>query len=189
MERLEFHPVTVERWDDLDALFGPRGACGGCWCMYWRLGRKEFQLGKGSGNRRALRRLVRRGQVPGILAYAKGRPVGWCALGPRDAFPALDRSRILAAVDDRPVWCAPCLFVARDYRRRGLSTALLKAACRLARKDGARAVEGYPIEPKRGRLADAFAWTGLASAFRSAGFSEVLRRSPTRPIMRRSFRG
>jgi GNAT superfamily N-acetyltransferase len=188
MARLDFHPVTQERWDDLETLFGARGACGGCWCMYWRLGRKEFHHSKGTGNKRALHRLVSRGKEPGILAYANGRPVGWCALGPRDSFPALGRSRILAPVDKAPVWSAPCLFVARDHRRRGLSVALLKAACRLARKRGATAVEGYPVEPKRGLLPDAFAWTGLASAFRTAGFREVLRRSPTRPIMRRSLR-
>jgi GNAT superfamily N-acetyltransferase len=95
-------------------------------------------------------------------------------------------SRILKPVDDRPVWSVVCFFVAKPYRRRGLSTQLLDEAAKYARKRGARIVEGYPVEPKtETRSPDVFVWPGLASAFRKAGFEEVARRSPTRPIMRR----
>ena len=30
----EFHPLTKDRWIDFEALFGARGAYGGCWCMW-----------------------------------------------------------------------------------------------------------------------------------------------------------
>ena len=68
--KLEFHPVTPERWSDLETLFGEKGACGGCWCMLWRLTRKEFEAQKGEGNRRAMQRIVNSGEIPGLLAYS-----------------------------------------------------------------------------------------------------------------------
>ncbi|MCH7766273.1 MAG: GNAT family N-acetyltransferase [Acidobacteria bacterium] len=182
--KLEFHPVTAKRWRDLEKLFGERGACGGCWCMCWRLKRSQFEKQKGAGNKKALKKMVAAGEVPGLLAYAGREPVGWCSVAPREAFPVLENSRILKRVDDQPVWSASCFFVARPYRRQGLSVKLLRAAVAYAKKKGARMVEGYPVEPKRSPMPDVFAWTGLADAFRRAGFKEVLRRSPTRPIMR-----
>jgi GNAT superfamily N-acetyltransferase len=185
---LTFEPLNPGRWADLETLFGPRGACGGCWCMYWRLGRADFEASKGAGNQRAFKRIVSRGVEPGILAYEAETPIGWCALGPRESFAKLGRSRVLAPVDASPVWSVVCFFVARPYRRRGLTVELLREAARHALRQGARILEGYPIEPSRRRLAEAFAWTGLASAFRKAGFSEVARRSPTRPIMRLELR-
>ena len=181
---LKFHPLTPQRWNDLEKLFGPRGACGGCWCMFWRLSRSEFQKQKGEPNKRALKRLVESGDAPGLLAYADREPVGWCAIAPRDAYPALARSRLLQPVDDQPVWSISCLFVARTFRRKGVSVGLLKAVIDYVRKSGGAIVEGYPQEPRKVEMPDVFAWTGLASAFRQAGFEECLRRSPTRPIMR-----
>lgn len=181
---LDFYPLTPERWDDLVALFGPRGACGGCWCMWWRLKHSQFEKQKGEENKRALKRIVDSGEVPGLLAYADGHPVGWCSVAPREAFPRLGRSRILKRVDDRPVWSVVCFFVDKPFRRRGVAVRLLEAAVEHAMKHGAMIVEGYPVEPRKASTPDAFAFTGLASAFRKAGFVEVLRRSDTRPIMR-----
>jgi GNAT superfamily N-acetyltransferase len=91
-------------------------------------------------------------------------------------------------VDEVPVWSVPCFFVARGHRRRGLTTKLLEAAARHARARGARVLEGYPIEPGKGDVPSAFAWTGFVPAFRRAGFVEVLRRSPRQPILRRVLR-
>ena len=182
--KLAFRPLTPERWDDVVALFGERGACAGCWCMYWRRDAKAYTEGKGAGNRAAFRRIVRRGGEPGILAYADGEPIGWCAVAPRADYPRLDRSRVLAPLDDAPVWSISCLFVARPWRRQGISERLIEVAVAHARSNGAKVVEAYPIDPK-GPQPDAFVWTGLASAYERAGFREAARRSPTRPIMRR----
>lgn len=178
--------MDAGHWRDLERLFGARGACGGCWCMLWRLTRSRFEDQKGEGNRREMKKIVTAGKLPGILAYAGDEPVGWCAIAPRDQYPALERSRILKKVDDQPVWSVTCLFVAKPYRRRGVSVRLLEAAVDYARGRGARIVEGYPLEPRNSAMPDVFAWTGIASAFRAAGFTEVLRRSETRPIMRRA---
>lgn len=181
---IQCHPVTGERWRDLEALFGVRGASGGCWCMWWRLARSQYNARKGAGNKRALQERVQRGDVPGLLAYIDGQPVGWCAVEPRHHYPVLERSRILKRVDDQPVWAIVCFFVSRPFRHQGVTTALLQAAITYAEQQGATIIEGYPVEPKTGRTADAFVYTGLASAFLKVGFVEVVRRSETRPIMR-----
>jgi GNAT superfamily N-acetyltransferase len=155
--------------------------------MAWRLPRREWEAGRGAANRRALNRRVRRGPAPGVLAYDSDEPVGWCAIAPREEYVALERSRVLAPVDDRSVWSVSCFFVARTHRRQGLGLVLLRAALAHARRHGARLVEGYPVEPKAG-WADVFAWTGIISTFLEAGFVEVRRRSPGRPIVRRALR-
>jgi GNAT superfamily N-acetyltransferase len=181
---LECHPLTPDRWGDLETLFGPRGACGGCWCMAWRLARKDFERGKGAGNRAAFRAVVKSGTPPGILGYLNGEPIAWCAVAPREEYPALDRSRVLKKVDEQPVWSVSCFVVRKDCRRMGLTVALLRAAIYFVRDQGGKIVEGYPIEPIKDEVPAVFAWTGLDSAFRKAGFREVARRSETRPIMR-----
>jgi GNAT superfamily N-acetyltransferase len=181
--KLEFQPLTPDRWRDFETLFGERGACGGCWCMWWRIARSQFNQQKGDRNKRAMKAIVMSGEVPGVLAYADGKPVAWCAVAPRNSFPGLERSRILKPVDDRPVWSVVCFFVAKEYRRKGVSVKLLKAAINFVRERGGRIVEGYPVEPKKSQP-DAFVWTGLAAAFVKAGFREVERRSESRPIFR-----
>jgi len=151
--------------------------------MWWRLNRAEWNHGKGEGNRKAFRKLVRSGAEPGVLAYADGEPVGWCAIAPRQQYSGLNRSRILKPVDAQPVWSVTCFFIARGLRRQGLSTKLLRAAVDFARARGAKIIEGYPHDTRKA-TADVFVYTGLVSAFRKAGFKEVARRSKTRPIMR-----
>jgi GNAT superfamily N-acetyltransferase len=184
LNSLAFHPATPERWNDLEELFGERGACGGCWCMFWRLPRKEFDAGKGTGNKRALKRIVTAGREPGIIAYLGTEPIGWCAIAPRENYIALERSRILKPVDDKPVWSVSCLFIKKPYRRQGVSSQLLRAAVEFAAMHGAQTVEGYPVEPSMEKMPDPFLWHGIPSAFVAAGFREVLRRSRSRPIMR-----
>ena len=182
--RLKFHPATAARWADLEELFGERGACGGCWCMAWRLPRAHYQAGKGEKNRRALMRLVKPKTAPGILAYAGRKAIGWCAVAPRTDYSFLGRSRVLKEVDAHPVWSISCLFILRPYRGRGVSSQLLRAAVRFAAAGGAQRVEGYPTIPYARNVPAAFLWTGTLSSFLEAGFTEVARRSPSRPIMR-----
>ena len=152
--------------------------------MTWRLPAARFERDKGARNRAALRRLVETGPPPGILAYDGDTPIGWCAVAPRTEYVRLARSRVLKPIDDVPVWSVSCLFVARPSRRRGVSVALLRAAAAFAGEQGARVVEGYPVSPYADRMPDAFAWTGTVAAFLAAGYEEVARGSPSRPIMR-----
>ncbi len=188
LPKLEFQPLTPRRWDDLEQLFGERGACGGCWCMWWRLRRSEYEQKKGADNRRALRRIVRSGREPGLLAYAAGEPIGWCAVEPRERYSTLARSRILKPVDEQAVWSVVCFFVKQEWRGRGVSTRLLRAACKHAREHGAKILEGYPHDLKGGRLPGAFVHNGLLPSFERAHFREVARRSEKRPIVRKELR-
>lgn len=182
-------PLTPARWADFETLFGPRGACAGCWCMWWRRPRAEWSRGKGEGNRRAMRSLVRRGAPTGLLAYSGQTPVGWVAVAPREDTPGLERSRTLKRIDDRPVWSVTCFFVARGFRRKGLTVMLLREAAAHARRGKAAVLEGYPVEPRKGSVqADAWIFTGVAGAFRKAGFREAARPTETRRIMRLTLR-
>ncbi len=180
----DFHPLTKDRWNDFEQLFGDRGACGGCWCMYWKLKHSEFERQKGKDNRKAMKVRVEADEIPGILAYLEGAPIAWCALEPRENYSRLSRSRILKKIDDTPVWSIVCFFVDKHYRNQGLTVQLLGAAIEYVQQQGGAVLEGYPVEPKKDRMPAAFAYTGLASAFRNAGFIECARRSETRPVMR-----
>ena len=182
--QLKFFPVTPKRWSDFETLFGARGACGGCWCMLWRLKRSEFEQQKGKKNKQAMKAIIESGEVPGILAYHKRQPVAWCSVAPREQFPALERSRILKKIDDQPVWSISCLFVEKNHREKGISVWITKAAIDYVAQKRGKILEAYPVEPKKDRAPPVFVWTGLAAGFKKAGFIECARRSETRPIMR-----
>lgn len=183
-EAITFQPLTEERWDDFTELFGERGACGGCWCMTWRLKSSEFEKNKGSGNKQLMRKLVKSGNIPGILAYENDEPVGWCAVAPREEYIRLEKSRVLKRIDEKPVWSVSCLFIKKTHRRKRLSEKLLKAAIDFCKSKGAKIVEAYPVIPYSGKMPDVFAWTGILSTYERAGFSEAARISQSRPIMR-----
>ena len=182
--KFNFYPVTIENWMEFENLFGEKGACAGCWCMYWRLRRKEYDSLRGAGTKRKMKSIVTNGTVPGILAYDDSKPIGWCSFAPRDDFPVLDNSKVLKRVDEKPVWSVVCFFINKNYRKQGLSVELLNAVKNYVKIKKGKIIEGYPVEPKSGKTADVFAWTGLATAYKKAGFKEVARRSETRPIMR-----
>lgn len=179
-----FLPLTPAKWNDFEILFGERGACGGCWCMSWRLKSAEFEKNKGTGNKELMRKIVKSGEVPGILAYSENEPVGWCAIAPREVYTRLENSRVLKPIDEKSVWSVSCLFIKKNYRRKGLSIQLLKAAVEYCRSQGGHIVEAYPVIPYSEKMPDAFAWTGILSSYQKAGFREAARRSEARPIMR-----
>ncbi len=182
---LEVRELRAETWNDFERVLGRNGGSRGCWCMHWRLSIDEFMERKGEGNKQAMKKLASRKQPPGVLVYDGDQPVAWCSLGPRSSFPRLERSPLLASVDDEPVCAVTCIYVHREHRGRGLLGDILDAVCGYAAGAGYTIVEGYPVEPRQPQMPPVFAATGIASAFRRAGFSEVLRRSETRPIMRR----
>ena len=186
---VDVYPATAGRWSDLEALFGPKGAFGGCWCMFWRRQRADFKRDKGEGNRKNLELLTKTDQIPGLLAYANGHVAGWCSIGPREEFVALENSRILKRVDDQPVWSITCFFVAKPYRRKGLMKHLILAAVEYAYQQGAAVVEGYPIDLdtpqlKGQDLSSYSGYMGMATAYRAAGFVTVGHASETQLIVR-----
>ncbi|HMQ92785.1 MAG TPA: GNAT family N-acetyltransferase [Amaricoccus sp.] len=179
---LEIRPAD---WEGFAAVMGERGGCGGCWCMLWRRSKAEMDAGMGAPNRAAMADLFAPGDGPGLVARRDGLPVGWIQVDRRAAFPRLARSRVLRPVDAQPVWSVACFLVDRTARRQGVSVALLRAACGFARDRGATILEGYPVDPPKPRYPPVYAWTGFVGTFRAAGFEEVARHAPTRPIMRR----
>jgi GNAT superfamily N-acetyltransferase len=183
LPRLSFHPATPGRWSDVEALFGKNGACAGCWCQFFRLPNAQFRAGQGAANRAAFRRSVKRGDVPGLLAYVGDEPVGWVAVEPRARFKRLAGSRILPVVDERPTWSIPCFYVRRGWRGQSVAAGLLAAAVAHARAHGAPVVEGYPVDSTRVLDAPSL-YHGAFSTFVKAGFTEVARRSPKRPVVR-----
>jgi GNAT superfamily N-acetyltransferase len=180
---LSFKPLKRNLWTDFEELFGPRGACAGCWCMFWKLRGKAFEEARENETRQMHKSIVDSGVSTGLLAYLHGEVVGWVAVEPRTAYPRLAHSRLLKPVDDQPVWSLTCFFVAKRFRRQGIAVELIKAAVDHVRSQGGRIVEGYPVEALE-MMPAPFVYTGTASAFERAGFQEAARRSPTRPIFR-----
>lgn len=185
--KIIFKELSINTWMDFEKLFGERGACGGCWCMYWRLRNKDFENQKGSGNKIAMKNLVMEEYQIGIIMYADKVPIGWCSVAPREDFIRLENSKILKPIDDKFVWSIACFFIDKKYRRQSYSVELLKGVIKFSKKKNVKILEGYPNEPKKDNMPAAFAWTGIASAFKNTGFKEVIRRSETRPIMRYYF--
>lgn len=183
-EEAKFYPLTVERWQDFESLFGKSGACGGCWCTWYRLKRSEFEQNKGDENKKLIEQIVRSGEIPGVLAYVDGKAVGWCSVAPRTQFPALERSRILKRIDNKPVWSIVCFYIDKAYRKKGLTGELLSFVIRYCKERGAEIIEAYPTDSPKKDVPDVFAWNGFASTFFKAGFIEAARRSETRPLLR-----
>lgn len=185
LNRVQVYPVTPERWADIESLFGVRGACANCWCMYWRLPHKEYEaMRQDQSTRTAFKGIVESGSEPGLIAYQNDQPVGWVCIGPREEFQTLQRSRVLKPLDDKPVWSVVCFFVARKLRRQGITVDLLRAAVQYAGAHGAKIVEGYPVQTPDDHSPDAFVYTGLPGAFLKVGFVEAGRNATRRPIFR-----
>jgi len=174
--------VTLETWPDLERLFGlPGGSIvRGCWCMHYRL---TGPRPPDAEPKREMHELVASGVVPGLIGYLDGAPVAWISLGPRPEYLRLRRSSVMKPADDAPVWSVVCSYVAKPYRGRGLQHALLAAAVEHARASGATILEAYPVD-KADRSHDDFMFFGSRSLYERAGFTEVVRRSPTRLVMR-----
>lgn len=182
---LRVEPLTVENWKHFEALFGDKGACGHCWCMSFRLKKHDFEQGKlNDGNKNAMRQLVQRHQPTGLLGFHHDRAIAWCAFAPRKDFSKLQRSRVRKPIDDAPVWSVPCTFIAKEFRRRGVSVALLKGVIDYAKAQGIGIIEAYPTIPTQEKLPDAFAWIGLYKSFERAGFEIVDSTSKYRPMVR-----
>ena len=181
--KLKIQSLTPNLWPALEDLFGDNGACSGCWCMYWRIG-KAYGKRPRAKNKRAFHEIVKKGPPPGLLAFDGDLAVGWCQLTPRDVLPWLDRAWRLRRVDDVPVWSISCFYIRKVYRSQGVPAALIAAALKTAKSADAPALEAYPLDAT---LTNSSSWTGHASTFARAGFRIVARHTPPRPIMRRDL--
>ncbi len=180
--------LRSDDWPIIEELFGPRGACGGCWCMSWRVahGGKMWQAAVGEPNRKSFRKLVTGGQAHGVLAFDGKSPVGWCAFGLRTEFPRTETVKAYRRDDIAGVWSINCFFIDKEYRKSGLSELLLAAAVKAIKKHRGKVIEAYPTPlTKDGKqLPAAFSYTGPEVIFQRAGFKEVQRLSASRPLYR-----
>jgi GNAT superfamily N-acetyltransferase len=191
---IEVLPATADRWSDVVTVFGRRGEDPSwCWCQLFL--RSEQAASSASevppDNRDALYQEVMHAAVaPGLVAYVDGHPVGWSRVGLRSTFPGVRGNRALARVlneDDAGVWWVTCFAVDSRQRRSGIGSALLRAAVEFAREHGATAVEGHPVDVAAltaARVAGSAIYTGTVAMFAAAGFVEVARTYPSRPVMR-----
>lgn len=187
--KLSLRPLTPERWPDLEAIFNAKGCsiARGCWCMFYRHSGKAEPppagMSRAKANRAALKQLVDDGSPPGLIGYRGKVPVGWISLGPREHYAKLRQSPVMKAVDEQPVWSIICFVVPTQYRGEGVARALLAGAISYAKKQGATLLEAYPVDkPALGR--DDSMWFGAKSMYDAAGFTEVARRKPQRPVVR-----
>jgi GNAT superfamily N-acetyltransferase len=189
---LDIQPLKPERWQDLVRLFNAPGGSQvrGCWCMcYRRSGRTGVPDGMSRPEHAkcSLKALVDAGTVPGLIGYRDGEPVGWLSLGPREDYARLERSPVMKSVDAKPVWSVVCFYTAKSMRGQHVAEAMLAGAIDYARSCGARLIEAYPVDRKQ-RSADDAMWFGGKAMYDRAGFTEVARRKPTRPVMRKALR-
>lgn len=183
---LTVRPLTPELWPALEELFGPAGASNGCWCTYWLDGPRYRERPRDK-NKTVLRNAAKHGPPPGLLAFSGDLAVGWCRLAPRADLPWLERNPRFRHVDDAAVWALCCLYVRKSHRRRGVTSALIAAAVEVARGAHAPALEAYPVDVTvPGSTRNLF--TGIASAFRRAGFVPLVAGPHGRLIMRHPLR-
>jgi GNAT superfamily N-acetyltransferase len=190
---IDVRPLTPKRFPDLASLFEEGGDPKWCWCTYFRTRGRDWSNSTAAGNRDELKALTKRDLAPGLVAYRDDRAVGWVSLAPREDYERLAKSKILAPVDDVPVWSIVCFVVSRRARGQGVAANLLDAAMEYARSHGATTLEAYPVEVAKGeRIPAANAFHGTLTMFERAGFTVVERRqwnatTPVRPIVRRSL--
>ncbi|MEZ5173444.1 MAG: GNAT family N-acetyltransferase [Bacteroidia bacterium] len=142
---IHLKPLTPENWLDFVELFGERGACGNCWCMSFRLPKKEFDQGKLNGmNKSAMYELVHSAEHTGLLAYLNNEPIAWIALSPRSEFKRLAYSRVHKPIDQSHVWSIPCFFISKPYQKIGLSTHLISLTIKYAEQNNIGILEAYP---------------------------------------------
>ncbi len=178
--RLTCHPLTPERFTDMETVMGERGVARSCFCMHWR--RPDGGYVDKRSNRDRFADIAETGPPPGLIGYIDDSPVAWVQVGPRSDFPTINRSRLLKPVDDTPSWSINCFVVKVGHRRNGIGAGMLAAAIDYAKTQGARMIEAYPVDGDRSSAVDYF--TGTLGMFEEHGFVELLRRNDTRPIVR-----
>jgi GNAT superfamily N-acetyltransferase len=181
---IHYRAVTRATLPDLAAFSDCHGKFQYCSCMRWRMRSTKYQQSTKAIRAKTLTTLVTAGSPVGILAYAASEPIGWCSIAPRESFEALERYKALPRVDDAAVWSVVCFYIDSRFRRRRITLGLLNSALDYARSQGAKIVEGYPVDP----VARLYIYMGSPDTFRQAGFRDVTPKGQQRRIVRRIFR-
>lgn len=193
-------PANEAACDDLQVVFGVRGQAAGCQCQRYKLRPKEaFSKFPAWERRDRLNAQTHCGDpsaafTTGLIGYADGEPVAWCAVEPRSAYEGLRRVYRVPwdgrdeDKADPSVWAVTCIFVRAGFRGRGYAHEIARAAVDHARAHGARALEGYPMITEPGQE---ITWgeiqMGTVSMFADAGFRQVHQPTIRRLVMRIDF--
>ncbi|RST86261.1 GNAT family N-acetyltransferase [Aquibium carbonis] len=189
LQDVDVRPLTFDLWPALEDLFGPQGACYGCWCSYFRLPPARRRAGTRETNKAHLQNRVEAGPPPGLIAFEDRRPVGWMQIGPRADVPEWNNARrVSAPLEGENAaapsgWAISCFFIRSKARGKGLSHRLVAEGILYARQNGARILDACPIdEAKQSKSVGLF--VGSTRIFEAAGFRQVALRKPGRPLMR-----
>ncbi len=185
---IQYKELKADLWPALETLFGDKGACGGCWCMWWRVerGGRLWEETKGEPARQQMKHLVISGKARGILAFDGDRAIGWCSFGRRVDFPRIERSKAYRRDDTKGMWCINCFFIDRKYRKQGIARGLLGAAVKAIKRRKAKVIEAYPVTTTLDgkKLPPAFSFPGPLNLYEEFGFKEIQRLAKTKPLVR-----
>ena len=181
---LTVRPASVETWPALEDLFGEKGACNGCWCMYWRIG-NQYNKRSRDLNKSEFQQIIKNGPPPGIMAFHHQKAVGWCQVTPRIYLPYLENLTGKDQPADQDIWSISCFYIRSKYRRLGLTSILIKEALKIAQQANARLLEAYPVDKKDSR---SISYTGYVSTFRRTGFKLTGQKVFTRQIMQHDLK-
>jgi GNAT superfamily N-acetyltransferase len=176
--KLDFHPVTSDRWSDFEELFECKGGPHNCWCMVWRINENRKAMPGKSGKKASMKSRVKQGIPIGLLAYTDDEPIAWCSIAPRDTYRSLGGDET-----KQRVWSLACFFVKREFRNIGLTSRLLGAAMDYAKDNGAEFIEAYPVAPD----SPSYRFMGFVHTFEKAGFQLVTPAGTRRNVMVRSL--
>ena len=188
MPTITIEPATSGRFDDVQHAFENGGDGRGCQCQWWTISNADFRRRTTAERRELLASEIAAGPSPGLVAYVDGDAAGWVRVGPRTRQVRIGRTRMIAdaseePLDDPSVWAVSCFVVRREHRRVGLANQLLGAAIAHATTHGARVIEGYPVDVDAKKTSANELFHGALSSFIDAGFHEVARAAPARPIV------
>jgi GNAT superfamily N-acetyltransferase len=183
-DKIKFEPLSSSNWPQFEELMGEKGGWGGCWCMWFRLSKKEFDANKFAGNKNLIKKIVKTGKPTGLIASIDKQPVGWIAFAPREDYIRIENSRSLKRIDEKPVWAITCFFIKKEFRKQGFSTRLIRGVIEYARKEKIKTLEAYPVIPYSDKAPASFLWTGILSSFLENNFTIVQMNGKTKAMVR-----
>src|SRR5688500_672488 len=172
--KLTYKPVDTKNWKDMVSLFESRGAPSYCWCMVWREMNEGASRSDKAAKKASLKKYVTKKIPIGLLCYQGKDPIAWCSVVPRESFRNLGGDDTL-----KDVWSLVCFYIKRDLRKQSLTSKLIAAAIKYAKKGGAKYVEAYPVNA----TSPSYRFMGFKSVFEEAGFEFKHKAGQRRNVM------